>query len=296
MKKGAAFCILLAGILWGTMGLFVRRYHACGLDAIDIVAVRAFTTTLCMTVFFVCYDRKLFRIKIKDIWCFLGTGLLSILFFNYCYFKTIQLTSMSVAAVLLYTAPAMVMILSRILFKENFTGIRLLSLVLTFVGCILVTGVIGDAQSLNAGGIMTGLGAGLGYALYSIFSRYALEKGYHAFTISFYTFLITSAGTLPLVSVVNILDVCTSNLPVALFSVAFGLVSTVLPYVLYTLGLRKTENGTASILASVEPVVATLLGVVCCNETITVGGLAGVVLILTAIVLCNLRKSSARKL
>ena len=50
-------------------------------------------------------DKNLFKIKLRDLWCFAGTGLLSIVFFNLCYFKEITITSLSVAAILLYTAP-----------------------------------------------------------------------------------------------------------------------------------------------------------------------------------------------
>ena len=224
MRKCAAVFVFLAGVLWGTMGIFVRRYNGCGLDSWDIVFIRAAATSLCMSLFLLFYNRSLFRIRLRDVWCFLGTG------------------------------------------------------------------VYGDSAALNAGGIVTGLGAGLGYALYSVFSRFALEKGYHAFTISFYTFLIAAAGTLPMADISRTAGVCLDNVFMIVFSIIFGLVSTVLPYVLYTVGMRSIENGNASIIASVEPVVATLLGVVLYGESITPGGLAGVVLILCAIVLSNIRR------
>ena len=72
--------ILLAGILWGCMGLFVRPLSQKGLNSWDIVFLRAVLTAVCMGIFLLIYDRRLFRIKLKDIWCFLGTGLLSIVF------------------------------------------------------------------------------------------------------------------------------------------------------------------------------------------------------------------------
>ena len=147
--------ILAAGSLWGSMGLFVRVYNARGLQSMDIVAIRAIATVIAMFVFMIFFRRELLRIRLRDLWCFLGTGIGSIVFFNYCYFKTISLTSMSVAAVLLYTAPAIVMVLSRILFGERFTVRKVTALVMTFVGCIFVTGIIGDAVSLNAAGILS---------------------------------------------------------------------------------------------------------------------------------------------
>ena len=122
MKKIAPLFVLMAGVLWGSMGIFVRALNEEGLFSMDIVALRAIVAALSMLVFLVIFDKKLLRIKLKDIWVFLGSGIGSILFFNYCYFKAISLTSLSLAAILLYTAPAIVMFLSFILFNERFTG------------------------------------------------------------------------------------------------------------------------------------------------------------------------------
>lgn len=287
-EKFATVCVFLAGVLWGTMGIFVRHYNEAGMDSMDIVAIRAIVTTFIMFIFLLIYNRELLKIKLKDLWCFLGTGLLSILFFNFCYFKAITVTSLSVAAVLLYTAPAIVMILSRFLFKEKFSIVKVIALISTFVGCVFVTGIIGSGKSLSIVGILIGLGAGLGYALYSIFSRYALEKGYHTYTIIFYTFLITTIGVLPISNVVHIGKVCIDDGRYVLFSLVFGLVSTVLPYILYTVGLKHVENGKASIIASIEPVVATILGIVVFKEKLNMNGIVGIILVLGAIIICNI--------
>lgn len=90
---GSKLLIMLAGILWGCMGLFVRPFNDKGLNSWDIVFLRAMLTTVFMALILVIKDKSLFKIKMKDIWCFLGTGLLSIVFFNLCYFKEITITS-----------------------------------------------------------------------------------------------------------------------------------------------------------------------------------------------------------
>ncbi len=104
-------------------------------------------------LFLLIFDRKLFVIRLKDLWCFLGTGICSIVFFNFCYFKAITMTSLSVAAILLYTAPAIVMVLSYFLFKEKLTKRKLLALAMTFAGCVLVTGILTEKGSVSFGGL-----------------------------------------------------------------------------------------------------------------------------------------------
>lgn len=287
MKKFSSILILIAGILWGSMGLFVRELNSQGLVSMEIVALRAIVTTVAMFLFLLFFDRKLLIIHIKDIWCFWGTGICSIVFFNFCYFKAITLTSLSVAAVLLYTAPAIVMIFSYFLFGEKFTKRKLLSLFMTFFGCVLVTGVLTDTGTISASGIVVGLGAGLGYALYSVFSRYALQKGYHTLTIIFYTFLIAAITTFFMADIGQVVKVATGSVTIFLFCIALGVLCTVIPYLTYTLGLQYVENSKASILASIEPVTATLLGVFIFREKLTVTGILGMVLVLAAMIICN---------
>lgn len=286
LKKAAPLLILLAGVLWGSMGLFVRTLNSLGLASMGIVSLRAIVTAISMLVFLLIFDRSRLHIRLRDLWCFLGTGILSIIFFNYCYFSAITLTSMSVAAVLLYTAPAIVMILSFFLFGEKFTVKKIIALVLTFVGCVLVTGVIGETAQVSAAGILTGLGAGLGYALYSIFSRYALERGYHSLTITFYTFLIAAIASLFMTEPARVLSAAASSPGMLLFSASFGVLCTVVPYLTYTLGLTQVENSRASIIASVEPVTATILGAVLFREQLTFSGVLGMAMVIAALVIC----------
>lgn len=285
MKKIAPFLVLLAGILWGTIGFFVRVLNSAGLSSMEIVMIRAVTTTILLFIYLVVTDKALLKIRIKDLWCFFGTGICSIVFFNYCYFKTISMTSLSVAAVLLYTAPAIVMLLSALLFHEKITVRKIIALCMTFTGCIFVTGLVGMTDGLSLTGILVGLGAGLGYALYSIFGRFALERGYHSLTISFYTFLFAMLGTVPLCNLKQVASVSLTDLKMVLFFFVFGLFSTVIPYIVYTLGLKEMENSKASIIASIEPVTATLLGVLVYHEMITVNEVIGVALVIGSIVL-----------
>ncbi|MGN0142472.1 MAG: DMT family transporter [Roseburia sp.] len=283
MKRFAALFIFLAGVLWGSMGLFVRRLNGLGLASMEIVALRAIVTAAAMLLYLLVFHREWLKFRLRDIWCFFGTGICSIVFFNFCYFKAITVTSLSVAAILLYTAPAIVMVLSRFLFGEKFTGRKLLSLVLTFFGCVLVTGVLEDTHAVSGKGILIGLGAGLGYALYSIFSRYALERGYHSMTITCYTFVVAAVASLFLSDVEKTVTVAFSDASMCLFSVLFGVLCTVVPYLLYTLGLQYMENGRASIIASVEPVTATILGVMVFRERITLTGIGGILLVLAGL-------------
>lgn len=288
MKKIRSFIyILLSGMLWGCMGVFVRVLNKQGIASMDIVFLRAIVTAVAMVIFLFIFHRRMLKIHWKDFWCFLGTGIASITFFNFCYFKAIMMTSLSVAAVLLYTAPAIVMILSYILFHEAFTVRKVIAIVMTFFGCMLVTGMLGQQQAITTTGLLYGLGAGLGYAFYSIFSRYALEKGYHSLTITCYTFIVTTVVSVFFTNVSKVSMVVFSSPLYVMLTVALGLICTVAPYLLYTLGLQEVDNSHAAIIASIEPVTATVLGFVVFGEDITVVKMMGMILVLGGMAVCN---------
>ena len=181
--------IILAGCFWGSMGIFVRRLGTYGFTSAQIVSIRVTLAALFFCLILFVKDRGGFRIRARDIPLFLGLGFGSILFFTVCYFTAIRMMPLSTAAILLYTAPTIVMLLSAFLFHERITRIRLIAVACAFAGCCLVSG-IGTGTHLTPAGILYGLGAGFGYALYTIFSRYALQRGYSSSTINFYITVI----------------------------------------------------------------------------------------------------------
>ena len=279
--------ILLAGCFWGSMGIFVRRLGAFGFSAAQIVSIRVTLAALFFCVLLFLKDRSGFRISLRDVPLFLGLGFGSILFFTVCYFTAIEMMPLSTAAILLYTSPIWIMLLSLLFFREKLTGKKVLALVLAFGGCVLVCGISGEGLTLP--GLLIGLGSGLGYGLYSILGTVALRK-YSPYTVTAYTFLLAAAGSLLICRPAEMTEkfAAAANLPsLLLFCVLTALVTAVIPFLAYTLGLRTVEAGRAGILATVEPLVAALIGVFVFSEPLTALSVLGILLILAAVILLN---------
>lgn len=289
MKKIFAVCsILIAGSLWGTIGIFIRTLSEMNFSSMELVALRSFVTLVSMGIYLLFFKKNRFHIRLKDLWCFAGTGILSIVFFNFCYFTTINLTSLSTASILLYTAPVIVMLLSLLLFRERLTASKCASAILSFLGCALVAGVNPQTGlSITPMGLLTGLGSGLGYALYSIFGRYALNFGYDTLTITFYTFAFSSAGSIFLIDIPKLTNKIVCQPESIPWILALGLITCVAAYLLYTYGLTIIESSKASIMASIEPVVATLIGVLIFHESLTLWSGIGVCLVLFSLILLD---------
>jgi len=285
---GAALPILLAGSMWGSMGLFVNHLGDAGFSVTDIAFMRSAFTAVFLAVWLLALDRSVFRIKWRDLWCFVGTGVASVTFFNICYFAAIRETTMAVAAILLYTAPVFVMLMSAPLFRERLTLQKMSAAAVALVGCGLVSGIAGGG-GISAKGVLLGLGAGFGYALYSIFGRFALQRGYRSTTVSLYTFIFSGLTLMPLADMGHLASSVGEGSFPWVWACLLALIATTLPYLFYTVGLSKTDNGHASIMASIEPVMAAVLGVLVLHEPMpSLLQLLGIVLVLGAIVLLNI--------
>ena len=284
--------IILAGCFWGSMGIFVRRLSTFGFSPIQIVALRITVAALAFSLLLLIKDRSGFRIAPRDLPLFLGLGFGSILFFTVCYFSAITIMPLSTAAILLYTSPIWIMLMSVLFFREKLNRIKLTALALAFAGCVLVSGISGEGLTLT--GLLLGLGSGIGYGLYSILGTVALRK-YSPYTVTTYTFLFAAAGSwlvcrpADMISKIAAADNLTGLL---LFCVLTGLVTAVIPFLAYTLGLRTVEASRAGILATIEPLVATLVGIVVFSEPLTLLSGLGIVLILAAVILLNRKQGS----
>lgn len=279
--------IILAGCFWGSMGIFVRRLGTFGFSPIQIVSLRITVAALAFSLLLLIKDRSGFRIALRDLPLFLGLGFGSILFFTVCYFSAITIMPLSTAAILLYTSPIWIMLMSVLFFREKLNRIKLTALALAFVGCVLVSGISGEGLTLT--GLLLGLGSGIGYGLYSILGTIALRR-YSPYAVTTYTFLFAAAGSWMVcqpADMISKFSAADNLMGLLLFCVLTGLVTAVIPFLAYTIGLRTVEASRAGILATIEPLVATLVGIVVFSEPLTLLSGLGIVLILVAVVLLN---------
>lgn len=298
LRTFAPIFVILAAIFWGILVVFVRAFGQADFESMEIVTLRVYSSAIFAWIFLFLFDRRSQRIAfhIRDSWCFIGTGLVSIVFFSYCYFRNVEVSSAAVAAILMYTSPIFVTLLSSIFFKEKMTRTKLFALILAIIGCALVSGIAPVSYSgITEGvgtpsllGILLGFGSGIGYALYSIFGRFALNKGYSPFYVTAMTFTFACAGVLPFVDIAGFVTRLVNEPKYILLALAMGLVGSCTPFALYTLGLRYMEASKAAILATLEPIVTALVGTFFYKEPIDLFIIMGIIMVLVAGILCSL--------
>ena len=305
-RSSSALMVIASAVLWGLYGSMATVLLNMGMERNALTLLRFLVTAGSIGLLILLRDPKQFRIKNRDLPLFIANGLLSLLFFIYCYTASIRLTKVATAAALLSTAPAIVMVLSAILFKERMTPLKILCCILAVAGCAFASGLAGDlaasaaasssaaasggaasgaASSLSAAGILFGLGAGLGYALYTIFSRMILNRGYSVYTNIFFSFSIGLAGQLVL-SCADGSAVQLAESPVRLvLGILCMILTGPLAYGLYTTGMQGMENSRAAQLAAIEPATAAVLGSFLLRQPLSLWEGLGIGMILLSVVL-----------
>lgn len=277
---------IIAGALWGSVGVFVRGFTKGNIDNVSILVIRVLFAAIMMFVFIAIKNKSLLKINLKDVWIFACGGIVAMFGMNFCYNNAINSLSLSLAGVLLALSPVFVMFLAAILFKEKITARSIVCMIFALIGCTMASGVIGGGEiAFSTSGILFGIAAAFFYGLTSIFSKIAMEKGYHALTMTFYSMLILAIVLLPFADWKLVGEyVMVSPANNIIFILMHSLCTAVLPYLLYNLALSNVDASLASILvAGAEPSAAIIFGIIFFAEMPSVVSILGLVVTIVAL-------------
>ncbi len=291
-----ASLIVIAACLWGVIGVFSSELVADGFTSIQVTEVRCAVTAIGLLIVILIRDRSLFRFVPKDLIMFIAASAF-FMAYNILYFQEIAIgCPLSMASILLYTAPFFVLVFSVIIFKEEITVQKVIALVIAFIGCILAIGLIGGGNNeINMTGLWMGVGSGLTYAMYIIINKFLLKK-YDPMTLTFYAFGISALCLLPFADMLEIFDIAVNVEGSVFWMLGLGVFITLVPYFMYGCGLRGLDAGYASVLALIEPMVATVTGFLLYGQTPTVMKLCGIVLVILGVATLNIRLNRPKRL
>lgn len=289
MKKLYLILPILAGLMFGSGGVFVRTLTQNGIDSSTLLFLRFSIAIIPLLLAIIFTDRKLFKIQLKDIPLILACAI-CIVGLNLCYNESMNTISLSLAAVLLSLAPIYVLIFAYILFREKITSKKIICIIFAIFGCLLMTGVLeSDISNIPVHGILYGIGAGLFWAVYLMASKKSIEQGNHTFTILLYAIIFISIALIPFTHFNQISGFISINPTLTIiFLIVHSTFSFALPYILSTVSLNYLDSGTSSIFMSgSEPLAALIFGLLIYSEIPTVMMLCGFVLTLIAMTILS---------
>ncbi len=288
-----ALAVAGAACTWGTLGYFAKLLYAEGVTFESLVVVRAGVGWMAVMLFLLATGglSKL-AVARRDLLFLIPLGLVGIGAFYLLYFFTLQESTVGTAAILLYSSPAFVVLLAWLLLGEDLGLFKILALVLTGIGILLVVGGY-DPANLEVGPLVlaTGLLSGLTYGLYSIFGNPVAGRLPSAVVLAYALFFGTVLLLGPAISTLDTLVGLSPTSYANLFMLA--VIHTAGAFALYTYGLGKLGAGRSAIIATVEPVVAGAMGVALLGEELSTVKAVGAVLVLSGAVLAQAGKRSA---
>lgn len=289
MKKIYLILPILAGIMFGSSGIFVRTLTQNGIDQTTLLFLRFSIAAIPILIAILLTDKRLFKMDLTDLPLFLICSI-SIIGLNLCYNESMNSVSLSLAAVLLSLAPIFVLIFAYILFQEKITSKKVICMALAIFGCMLMTGVLEkNLSQIPLFGILSGIGAAFFWAVYLIASKKSIENGKHTYTILFYSIIFLSVALIPFTNFNQIADfVYIDPTLTILFLIVHSTFSFALPYILSTVSLNHIDSGISSILLSgAEPSAALIFGFFIYSEIPTVLMFCGFILTMITIMLLS---------
>ncbi len=283
--------VVLAALFWGLSGGIGGILMADGWDAFVVSFYRGAIGLLCVLVWLMLRPHGS-GLTNRRLWFWsviAGVGVAGNFSF---YFLSIAHGSVAVAATLMYCAPVFVYLVSFALKLESPTALKWAAIAVVMVGIVLLTQIYDiGAGGVTAIGVGAGLLAGLSYALFIFGFKYAAPHGSPQAILSI-AFAVLAAILIWPGDAHQIVEVLrTPDWP--LFA-ALGVFGAGLSFVFYIIGLNHTAPAVASIVAMVEPVTASLFGVVVLNENLVGPQILGMGLILITVTALSVYSRSAR--
>ena len=299
--------VLIAALMWGSIGIFVNGISAMGVSSQSMAAFRLLVGALILApvlMFIGCRPGEgstvaqgplaLFKASPKELVPCALVGIVGLAAANTCYYECMGEVGMSTASVLLYTSPVFGVVLGRVLYREDVTPNKLVAIVFNIVGCVLAV-TNGDLSGFHFSvwGVTSGVIAGLCGASLAVFSRIA-TKTVHPLAVTFWGFVFGGAVMAAIAAPWP--DVAAAMSPqLLLLFLGFGLIPTAVAYILYMQGLSMgLETSKVPVVMSFETVVTVLVGIGVYAEPAGAIKVLGIVLVLMSILIMNTDFSKLR--
>lgn len=280
----------LGVMLLGMSGLFAKLID---LPALDIIAYRSFLTAILLAVLLKLFNSPLRLRSWRDYKVALVLGVLAAVHWL-TYFMSIQMTSVAVGMIVLFTYPVITVLIEP-LFRRQLPQVKdiAISLFVLFGISLLFPGLWDESPTMSDSyilGIILGLVSALTFALRNIGIQHYFS-GYSGMHGMFYQFVVTSVLLLPFAGVLPT-EITGNNWQLLIICAIFF---TAAPHVLFAGSISKVSAKTASLVACLQPLYGTFLGLLLLSEVPSMLTLLGGTIVLCAALFETVKSSKKQK-
>lgn len=289
--KIATLFVVLAALCWGVSGGIAAMLMNNGWNAYIIALYRGAVGLFFVLIWLSVRPQRngLTNIRLWAWATIAGVGVAGNFVF---FFISIAHGGLAVAATLMYSAPVFVYIASFLLRFESATPMKWTAIAVVMAGIILLTGIADiRASAVTTVSVGAGLLSGLFYAIFIFGFKSAAPNGSPQAILAIAFTLLVAILVWP-ANVDNIIAVIDSQ--VWWLFILLGVLGAGLSFILYIVGLNYTAPAVASVVAMVEPVVASLFGVLILDENLSTLQFCGIGLILIAVTALSIYSNARR--
>lgn len=289
MKKIYLILPIISGILFGSSGVFVRILTENGINSITQLFSLFSISIIIMLAVILATDKKMLKINMNELKIIIIAAI-NIIALNLCNNFSVTVIPLSLASILLSLGPFFVIIFAYIAFKEEITKIKIISMILIILGCVLTSGFLeGNIFNLMPIGVLAGIGTAFFWANYTVASKKCLKEGTHTYTLLFYTVIIMTLMLIPFTNFNQITTFVNMNIGMnSIFLISYSLLTFILPYVLLTISINYVDVTSIAITVSgFEPLTALFLGILLYDEIPTILIIFGIILTIMAIAILS---------
>jgi drug/metabolite transporter (DMT)-like permease len=280
MAVASTVYVALAALFWGLSGGIGGVLIADGWDAFVVSFYRGVIGLLFALIWLVLRPHGS-GLTCRQLWFWSAIAGLGVAGNFAFYFVSIAQGSIAIAATLMYCSPVFVYIVSFTLKIERLTALKSVAIAVVILGIVLLTQIYDvNAASVTLLGVGAGLLAGISYAVFIFGFKYAAQHGSPQAILTIVFAVLASILIWPSDIPQTIAVLSTPDWP--LF-IALGVFGAGLSFVLYIIGLNHVAPAIASIVAMIEPIIASLFGVVVLNESLVGAQIFGMGLILVTV-------------
>jgi drug/metabolite transporter (DMT)-like permease len=287
---------LTATVLWSFTGIIISYLSKTySLPSLVLAFWRDLFVSFGMIVGLLVFSRPRFHLA-RIHWAFMVLYGFTLAIFNSMWTFSVQYNGAAVATVMAFSSPAMTAILSRIVYKEQFSRVKVSSIILSLAGIVFVSGAYDPSVwNLNPLGIIFGLLSGLMFAIYNLEGKHASDTHIDSWTALLYSFawatvflLFFNLGNdLFITGKMPFSDMLWLGNSFAGWSILFflGVAPTLGGFGLYTMSIRYLSPTTANLIATLEPAFTAVWAYFLLSEILTGTQLFGGALVLMGVIL-----------
>jgi drug/metabolite transporter (DMT)-like permease len=281
--------ILIGTTLWGVSSVVAKSLFIIGLPPAELVLIRLTLATLALAILLFFFDRKRMIISMKDLPYFMILGFVGVAGMQFTYYYTISKIHVGPAILLQYIQPVWVFLFAFLFQKEPISKEKVAALLLAVIGCYFVVGGYQtDLLRLNKIGIMSGVISSFFFTFYALFGERGMKK-YDSWTLILYGFGFGAVLYWILLSPIQIIT-AGHSLKMWMAFLYIAIFSTLIPFGLYLKGIEYMRATRASIIATWEPVIASITAYIVLGEVLFPLQILGGIGVIAAVVLLQISK------